>query len=157
MLRRCLRMLPRLDKDYDEVKYRQRVLGPKPEMKLDWFRDKRFQDKFREFGPEWARIWVHLPGRVRRRRAGRPKDFNDSRYYWQPLRKDSMKLYLSRFRETYQFTNRHYKPPRLHRTNEEIAALRSGPEFEKSGWRKRYGVGDPVAPAPRRDWEYRVY
>ena len=156
MLKRCLKLFPRLDREYDEVKYRNRTLGPLPWKKLDWYRVPQYTENFREFGPEWARVWVHIPGKIRRHRAGRSLDFSDSRYYYRPLGKSSQRKYLRRFRTEYEPFNPDYVIKHLHRTNEEIAALRSGREFDKSGWRKRYGVGDPVAPSPRRDWEFRV-
>jgi hypothetical protein len=153
MLQRSLLRLPRLDKNYDEVKYLSRRLAPMPQEHFMKARNKAHQNRFRDVGDSFNRVWVSLGGEMRRRRVGRSRDRLDQRYFWRPVPHATQALYLNRYRKK-NHSNVRQIPNRLHVTSLDIGAATTGPEFERAGCRRFGGIS--AAPLPR-DWEYRVF
>lgn len=158
MLRSSVIRLPQRWRMKDETKYRGRRLLSMPQKPL--FRDARdpkgsdYTGRFKDVGPDFARVWVSLGGKMRRRRTGRDKDYNDKRYYWRPLPVATQRLYMSRFRQI-DHSNAHAIPYRLHKTTYEIAKKFVGIENERAGPRVLYGAR--YAFPAKRDWEFRVF
>lgn len=153
MLQRSLRLFPRFDKNYDEVKYAGRRLQLFPTKNPLTCRHEHYQDRFREVGPDFSRVWLSLGNKMRRRRVGRDRDFNDKRYYWRPIPAGIQRLYTKQFRRV-NHSNRGALPPRLFPTAAEIGTINLSP-LSEGKMEKRYGA-EFAAPVPF-DWEYRVY
>jgi hypothetical protein len=153
MLRRTLRLNPRFDKNYDEVKYRGRREKLWPTDNPYKNRQEIFLDRFKVVGPETSPVWLSLGKQFRRRRVGRDRDWLDKRYYWRPIPHGIQNLYETELKRS-GHCNKWAKPMTLFPTNREIGLQTSTPVFEKN-IEKKYGA-EWAAEVPF-DWEYRVY
>lgn len=153
MLRRTLNLWPRMDKNYDEVKYTSRRLQLYPSRDPFVCRNPNYIDRFLEVGPESSRVWLSLGTHMRRRRVARNRDWLDNRFYWRPIPKENQKTYLKLFRRI-NHSNKMAPVKPLFPTAAEIGSKTTG-AFWDGNCKEKYGA-EFAAPLPF-DWEYRVY
>lgn len=155
MLRRTSIAFPLMQCKFDEQNHLHRRIAPEPTLPVMIARRKELQERFRDVGPSYDRVWIHLGGRFRRRRIGRDQDRKDLRYYWKPLQSGYHRIYMQEFRRS---LDEEVEPPRLFPAADEQGHVTSRPEFDRAlqqGTLQKYG-GKYATELPH-DWEFRVY
>lgn len=150
MLRRNLSLLAKHGRE--EIMSRGRRVEAGPMMQFRHDRLRSWQERFKEMGPRYSKVWVALGGQMRRRRIGRDRDRQDKRYYWRPIEQQFQRTYQRQLRFL-QRNNKWSPTPPLRADNLEIGRATSGPEWV--GNRTKFGVSN--ASAKPLDWEFRVW
>jgi hypothetical protein len=137
----------------DEVKKKGRRLQAMPQFYFAEGRKQPLQQRFKELGNQFDRVWVALGGKMRRRRIGRSVDVKDMRYYWRPIEPQYQRLYMSRLRR-HDHSNPKRPPMSLRSKITELGHVTSTAAYEQQ-YHQKYGRS--VAIPPRLDFEYRVF
>lgn len=154
MLRKTLQLCPRYDKDFTEVKYLgRRLAAPAFYPSLINVRLPEIENRFKDLGPDFDRVWVSLGNQARRRRIGRNSDRKDLRYHWRPIPAGIQRLYTNPARRAMSRIGSNVAP-RLHPKANEQGIATCKPTYDRSGLQYKYGAKH-AAPLPM-DWEYRV-